>query len=154
FTRHLLDKINAYRLPPSLFCLEITETAAISDKEMSYRTLRELQSAGFSLSLDDFGTGFSSLSLLKGLPIKEVKIDRSFINDISEKPSNLAFIKGLVSMVQSLGFRVVAEGVETLLQMEVLSELDIDIIQGFYFSKPKSLAELEAEVNKEQVSET
>ncbi|MCO7017844.1 EAL domain-containing protein, partial [Vibrio paracholerae] len=68
-----MDKINAYRLPPSLFCLEITETAAISDsdKEMSYRTLRELQSAGFSLSLDDFGTGFSSLSLLKGLPIKE-----------------------------------------------------------------------------------
>ncbi len=99
FTRHLLDKLNAYRLPPSLFCLEITETAAISDKEMSYRTLRELQSAGFSLSLDDFGTGFSSLSLLKELPIREVKIDRSFINDISEKPSNLAFI---VTVHQSL----------------------------------------------------
>ncbi|WP_272924572.1 MULTISPECIES: EAL domain-containing protein [unclassified Vibrio] len=153
FTRHLLEKIKAYRLSPALFCLEITETAAISDKERSYRTLRELQSAGFSLSLDDFGTGFSSLSLLKGLPIKEVKIDRSFINDISEKPSNLAFIQGLVSMVQSLGFRVVAEGVETLPQMEVLSQLDIDIIQGFYFSQPKSLAELEVAAREECVSE-
>ncbi|WP_243033043.1 EAL domain-containing protein, partial [Vibrio cincinnatiensis] len=77
-------------------------------------------------------------------------------NPLNQGPTGerLPFIKGLVSMVQSLGFRVVAEGVETLSQMEVLSELDIDIIQGFYFSKPKTLAELEAEVNKEQVSET
>lgn len=143
FARHITRKIQNYQLPTSLFCLEVTETAAISNKELCYRTLLELKNAGFTISLDDFGTGFSSLSLLKRLPIKEVKIDRSFINDIAEQSSNLEFIRGLVSMVKSLGYRVVVEGVETQQQADALRQLGIDLMQGYYLARPNNLADIE-----------
>ncbi|WJG29097.1 EAL domain-containing protein [Vibrio furnissii] len=143
FADNLAQKVNDYGLPASLFCLEMTETAAMADKEQCLRTLIALKNAGFTLSLDDFGTGFSSLSLLKRLPISEVKIDRSFIADIEAHPANLSFVKGLISMVQSLGHRVVAEGVETESQTQLLRALGVDLMQGFYLARPASLREFE-----------
>ncbi|WP_438273203.1 EAL domain-containing protein [Vibrio aestuarianus] len=94
---------------------------------------------GISISLDDFGTGFSSLSLLKKLPLSEVKIDRSFILDMTLDQSNLEFVSSMILMGQSLGYRVVAEGVETKEHVKQLSSLGVDLLQGYYYSKPLPL---------------
>lgn len=144
FAASAIQTIVNYQLPLDIFCFEITETAAISDYELCSQVLTQLHSAGISLSLDDFGTGFSSLSLLKRLPLNEVKIDRSFIRDITDGQANLDFVSTMILMGKSLGYRVVAEGVETSDHSLALKNTGIDILQGFSYSKPKSLAELEA----------
>ncbi|MDE1332859.1 EAL domain-containing protein [Vibrio aestuarianus] len=139
FANLIINTINDYQLTASLFCLEITETAAFTDYDQSLRSLKKLSSVGISISLDDFGTGFSSLSLLKNLPLSEVKIDRSFILDMTLDQSNLEFVSSMILMGQSLGYRVVAEGVETKEHVKQLSSLGVDLLQGYYYSKPLPL---------------
>lgn len=143
FADEVIQTILNYRLPLSLFCIEITETAAISDYDLCVKSLEKLRKAGITISLDDFGTGFSSLSLLKKLPLSEVKIDRSFIADIIKDQSNLDFVSTMILMGRSLGYRVVAEGVETAEHVSSLSELGVDLLQGYYFSKPQPISQLE-----------
>ncbi len=144
FASSAIQTILNHKLPLSLFCFEITETAAISDYEQCSQVLMQLHSAGIALSLDDFGTGFSSLSLLKRLPLNEVKIDRSFIRDIVDGQANLDFVATMILMGKSLGYQVVAEGVETEAHSMALKSTGIDILQGYSYSKPKPLHELEA----------
>ncbi|MDF2152973.1 EAL domain-containing protein [Vibrio sp. CAU 1672] len=143
FADEVIQTILNYHLPLSMFCIEITETAAVADYELCVQTLQTLHEAGIAISLDDFGTGFSSLSLLKKLPLSEVKIDRSFIADIISDKSNLNFVATMIQMGQSLGYRVVAEGVETAEHATSLSGLGVDLLQGYYFSKPLPLKQLE-----------
>ncbi len=143
FAQEIIETITQYRLPLSLFCIEITETAVIEDYDVCVASLLKLRNVGIDISLDDFGTGFSSLSLLKRLPLNEVKIDRGFISDVVNSQSNLAFVSTMVSMGQSLGYRIVMEGVETQEHAKKLSTLGAEISQGYYYSKPLSLAELE-----------
>ncbi|MFN1650387.1 EAL domain-containing protein [Vibrio rotiferianus] len=143
FADDIVQTILNYRLPLSLFCIEITETAAISDYDLCVKSLEKLRKAGIAISLDDFGTGFSSLSLLKKLPLSEIKIDRTFIADIIKDQSNLDFVLTMILMGRSLGYRVVAEGVETAEHVSSLSELDVDLLQGYYFSKPQPISQLE-----------
>lgn len=123
-------------LDPSRLELEITESLAMRDAEYSRAVLTEFKRLGIRLTIDDFGTGYSSLSYLKLLPIHSLKIDRSFIRDISRDAVDRAIVKSMIEMAHCLGLTVVAEGVELEDQRSVLEELGCDDMQGFLFSRP------------------
>ncbi|MEN5302575.1 GGDEF domain-containing protein [Pseudomonas sp. TWI628] len=118
--------------------LEITESLLLHNVEHAIATLHRLKNLGVRIALDDFGTGFSSLSYLKRLPIDKIKIDRSFIQDISTNPHDAAITQGIISMAHHLGLSVVAEGVETAPQVDFLESGRCDIFQGYYFARPMS----------------
>lgn len=131
-------------LDPSHLDIELTESLVMTDVEQAIGILQELSELGVQLSIDDFGTGYSSLSYLKRFPINLIKIDRAFINEITEKNNDAAIADAIISMAHSLGMRVLAEGVETEGQCEFLSRNLCDEIQGFLFSRPVPAHELEA----------
>jgi EAL domain-containing protein (putative c-di-GMP-specific phosphodiesterase class I) len=116
--------------------LEITESMIMEDLDYSITTLRRIRAMGVSLAIDDFGTGFSSLSCLSKLPLDTLKIDRSFVIDLAESPARLAQVSAIVTLAHSMNFKVVAEGVETEDQSNLLRTLGCDQMQGFLFSKP------------------
>ncbi len=124
------------RLAPRRLCLEITESAVMNDVNRSEEILHRLKKLGVHLAVDDFGTGFSSLAYLKRFPVDALKIDRSFVNDLGHDPEDVAFVRSIVSLADALGLGVVAEGVETQLQAEMLVELGCHRAQGFLFAKP------------------
>lgn len=129
-------------LLPKYLELEITESMMM-DATRSSQTLRELSSLGIRISMDDFGTGYSSLSYLKLFPIHKLKIDRSFIQDITSNADDRAIVATIISMAQNLKMNVIAEGVETKEQLELLLENGCDEIQGYYYSKPIPAGEIE-----------
>jgi diguanylate cyclase (GGDEF)-like protein/PAS domain S-box-containing protein len=129
---------------PALLQFEITESLLMKDPEEAARTLRGLKAAGVKLSVDDFGTGYSSLAYLKRFPLDELKVDRAFINDIVTEPDDAAITLAIISLAHSLKLRVVAEGVETEAQLNLLALHSCDEMQGYYFSRPVAAAELEA----------
>jgi CheY-like chemotaxis protein len=131
-------------IDPALLHFEITESLLMSDPEGTERTLRGLKAAGVKLSVDDFGTGYSSLAYLKRFPLDELKVDRAFIRDIVTDPDDAAITLAVISLAHSLKLRVVAEGVETEAQLNLLALHSCDEMQGYYFSKPVAAAELEA----------
>jgi diguanylate cyclase (GGDEF)-like protein/PAS domain S-box-containing protein len=126
--------VDEFSLPTSKFKLEITESMLMENVEMIVEKMQSLKSKGFRFSVDDFGTGYSSLAYLHSFPIDELKIDRSFINQIESKGT--AIIDAIVSLSQSFGLRVVAEGVETREQLEILAEKNVSSVQGYYHAKP------------------
>jgi EAL domain-containing protein (putative c-di-GMP-specific phosphodiesterase class I) len=105
--------------------------------------LNELTESGIRISLDDFGTGYSSLSYLKLLPIHKLKIDRSFIRDITENNNDKAIVATIISMAQHLNMDVIAEGIETKEQLDILMDNDCKKIQGYYYSKPLPARDVE-----------
>jgi diguanylate cyclase (GGDEF)-like protein len=121
---------------PASVCLEITETALMEDVETSTATLAALKELGLTLALDDFGTGYSSLRALQHFPVDVVKIDRSFIAPIEHDPQEAAIVAAVISLSHALGLRTVAEGIETIAQVDRLRALGCDLAQGFYFAKP------------------
>jgi EAL domain-containing protein (putative c-di-GMP-specific phosphodiesterase class I) len=129
-------------LPASRLELEITESTAMEDLDMSSQVLHTLQDMGVRIAIDDFGTGHSSLSYLKNFPIQTLKIDRSFVKDIPADPNDAAIAAAAIAMAHSLGISVVAEGVETHEQLEFLRQRDCDAFQGYLISKPVPAAEL------------
>ena len=124
--------------------LEITESLLFHNAEQAIETLHRLKMLGVRIALDDFGTGFSSLSYLKRLPIDKIKIDRSFIQEITTDNHDAAITQGIISMAHHLSLTVVAEGVETASQVDFLKGSRCDIFQGYYFAKPMPYAEIEA----------
>ena len=124
--------------PVSPRCLdvEITESAMMQNKNVTVSVLRRLKGIGITVSLDDFGTGYSSLSYLKGFPIDTVKIDRSFIRDLTTDPDDAAITAAIISMAKTLNLRVTAEGVETEEQLAFLRAHGCDEMQGYLFSPP------------------
>ncbi|MEQ1529317.1 MAG: EAL domain-containing protein [Methylococcales bacterium] len=132
----VLDALTESGLPPDLLELELTEGILMQHLDSTMRILTVLKSKGVRLSVDDFGTGYSSLSYLKRFPIDTLKIDKSFVNDISTDPSDKAIVAAITVMAQQLKLEVVAEGVETEAQLEYLKELRCHYVQGYYFSKP------------------
>ncbi len=118
--------------------LEITESLIMNNVEKNTKILKDLCLSGVTCSIDDFGTGYSSLSHLKKLPIKTLKIDRSFVNDIMTDDNDLAIVCAIISMASRMGLKVVAEGVEDADQVALLKKEGCDIIQGYYYSKPLS----------------
>ena len=135
--------LKEYRLPSSLLELEITESAAMGQESDIIEILSDFRRRGVMLALDDFGTGYSSLSYLRLLPIHVVKIDRSFVSDVSTNRNNAAIVTATAAMAKGLDLEVVAEGVETLEQAAVLQACGVDRMQGYLFSRPQSRAELD-----------
>jgi diguanylate cyclase (GGDEF)-like protein len=128
------------RLPASLLELEITEGVLMDNVHANLDLLQRFQSAGIHLSIDDFGTGYSSMSYLKRFPIDQLKIDRSFVNDVPGDGEAIA--TAIIAMAHSLSLTVVAEGVETQAQVDFLRQAGCDIMQGFYLARPMPVAEL------------
>jgi len=139
-----LERLRGAGIPPSCFGLEITETVFLDHNAENVRkTLRTLSEGGISVALDDFGTGYASLSHLKQFPINVIKIDRSFVSDVETDAGNAAIVKAVLSLGQSLGIRVVAEGVETASQASFLREHGCDVGQGYHFGRPMPAGEVE-----------
>lgn len=129
-------------LEPKYLELEITESMMM-DASVSRSILNELTESGIRISLDDFGTGYSSLSYLKLLPIHKLKIDRSFIRDITENNNDKAIVATIISMAQHLNMDVIAEGIETKEQLDILMDNDCKKIQGYYYSRPLPARDVE-----------
>lgn len=136
--------IDMYGLSPSDICFELTESALAPDKRNSEVLFNNLRAAGATIALDDFGTGYSSLAYIRRIPLDYIKIDRSFITDMSENPDDKILVSTIIAMTKSLGKKVVAEGVETIEQVEQLQQLGCDYIQGFYYSKPIAASDIPA----------
>ena len=134
--KHYLEKTG---VPPESINIEVTEHNVIHNHEKAITKMGELIEMGVSFSLDDFGTGYSSLSNLKSLPVNRIKIDKSFIGDIFHNSSDEALVGSIFALSEHLQLEVVAEGVETVEQVEVLKKFNCKRFQGFYFSKPLSV---------------
>ncbi|HHY72419.1 MAG TPA: EAL domain-containing protein [Bacillus bacterium] len=128
-------------LDPQYLELEITESVAMNNPEEVIKKLQQLKESNIFISIDDFGMGYSSLNYLKRLPIDQLKVDRSFIQDIVET-NDTAIVRAIISMAQSLQLSVVAEGVEQQLQATILKNLNCQIAQGFLYYKPMKESEL------------
>lgn len=139
YIRNILQETG---LAPEYLELEITESMMM-DPAVSIHILEELNKLGTRISLDDFGTGYSSLSYLKKFPIHKLKIDRSFITDISQNRNDRAIVSTIIAMAQNLKLDVIAEGIETKDQLDILTENDCKKIQGYYFASPLSAADVE-----------
>ncbi|UCF77247.1 MAG: EAL domain-containing protein, partial [Betaproteobacteria bacterium] len=128
--------LEEHQIDPGLIELEITESSLMVNTEEAVRTLEYLSGLGVSLSIDDFGTGYSSLSYLKRFPLDSLKIDRSFIRDVTTDGDDATITRAVISMAHSLGLKVVAEGVENERQLAFLTEYGCDQIQGYFFTRP------------------
>ncbi len=149
YAENLARSLQEMQVDPGMVCIEINETALVQGGPIAFANLEKLKSLGFDLTLDDFGTGFSSLSHLKRLPFAKVKIDRSFIKHVPENGEDTAISKAIISMAHSLGIRVVAEGVETESQCSFLSQNMCDEMQGYFFSDALSATDLEELMRKD-----
>lgn len=147
YSSNLTDIISAmvqkYDVNPSWIEVEITENLSIRNEETVFAKLEELKNIGVSVAMDDFGMGYSSFSYLKKYPIDKLKIARELIIGVADNPQDYKIIKSIVSMCKELGVLVIAEGAEKREQVDVLKQLGCDIIQGYYYSKPISLEEME-----------
>ena len=139
FVTELQSAVDAFDIAPGSLILEITETALIVDPERALKTLLDCRERGFSIAVDDFGTGYSSLSYLCRYPLKELKIDRSFVAPIQDDKNSLEVVRAMIGLAKNLDMEVVAEGIETEEQARILLELGCDYAQGFYFAKPAPL---------------
>ncbi len=142
--QHLIEQINSILdeegVPPTALVIEITESSVMLDLERTVRQLKQMSSLGISVAIDDFGTHYSSLAYLKRLPVNIVKIDRSFISDVTESEDAAAITNAIIAMSHILGLRVVAEGVERPAQREFLARHGCDAIQGYLISAPRPAA--------------
>jgi EAL domain-containing protein (putative c-di-GMP-specific phosphodiesterase class I) len=128
--------------PADKLLLEITETLLMDDDTRTSQVLAEFREMGVLLAVDDFGTGYSALSYLREFPVSTLKIDRSFINDITQSQSDRGLVEAIIAMAHGLHLKTIAEGVETLEQSQLLAELDCDMVQGFFYSKAVSASEI------------
>ena len=134
----LLAALARHRVEPSQLTCEITESVAMEDTHATHLAFERLGRAGIHLAIEDFGTGYSSLSYLRQLPAEELKNDRSFVQDVETSADARAIVEAVVRMAQVLGLKVVAEGVETERQRDLLVQLGCDQLQGYLFARPMS----------------
>jgi diguanylate cyclase (GGDEF)-like protein/PAS domain S-box-containing protein len=140
----IFQALQRHSIAPRMLRLEVTETMMMSDPNAAERAFRGLKGLGVELAVDDFGTGFSSLSLVRRFPIHVVKIDRSFVNGCPQNRECVAIVQAVAAMASTLGLRVVAEGVETREQRDVIAALGCDGAQGYFFSRPVLAADIPA----------
>ncbi|HSE30727.1 MAG TPA: bifunctional diguanylate cyclase/phosphodiesterase [Pyrinomonadaceae bacterium] len=138
FIGTIRDLLKETDLDPALLELELTEASIMKEPEKAIEKLNELRDMGIKIAIDDFGTGYSSLSYLKRFPIDTLKIDKTFVSDVSTNEDDAAIVKAIVMMGHALDITVIAEGVETPQQLEYLTSLGCDVIQGYLFSAPLS----------------
>ena len=138
-------------ISPQSLALEITEGIAMKNVDQNIRMLKELRALGLSISIDDFGTGYSSLAYLKRFPLNTLKIDRSFIQDITQNTDDQEITRAIIAMGQNLGLKVLAEGVETEEQVAILRDSGCDYIQGYFYSRPLPAAQLAKYLKQENL---
>lgn len=152
----VLDRIRAVvaqtGINPGRFDIELTESCLLQDDVRSQETLAALRKMGFQLSLDDFGTGYSSLSYLNRYPIDKLKLDRSFVSGLGESGDSFAIVNAIVQLAHKLRLKIIAEGVETREQLQMLTEMGVDFFQGFLFSRPLLVSELRRYLDMDQPS--
>jgi diguanylate cyclase (GGDEF)-like protein len=152
--------LNYWNVAPEKLCLEITETAMMTDPEHARKLLQGLDDLGVRLSIDDFGTGYSSLGYLKKLPVDELKVDKSFVLNMANDESDASIVRATISLAHDLGLEVVAEGVEDQVSQDALSNMGCEYIQGYHIARPMPHHELTAMLtsaiasNDDQVNET
>ncbi len=149
--RRIEKILNETGFPANALKLEITESVFIEHRERAIETLHKIRELGVEINIDDFGTGYSNLSYLLQLPISSLKIDRSFIAPLETGEHNLQIVQTIVMLARSLGLKVVAEGVETELQLEHLKKLNCEGAQGFYFAEPMNFEDVKAFLNEKQI---
>ena len=143
FIKNVEEILKYTKINRSNLIFEITESSAMSNVDENMNDLRRLKDLGIGLSIDDFGTGYSSLAYLSQFPIDHIKIDRNFIRKMTEESSDLMLVKTMITLAKSLHLEVIAEGVESLEEMNILKSLECDKIQGYLISKPKRMKDLE-----------
>lgn len=126
---------------PSQLKLELTESTVLENVDDTIAKMREIKMLGVEFSMDDFGTGYSSLQYLKRLPLDQIKIDRSFVLDITSDPNDASIVQTIIAMTHALGLNVIAEGVETAAQRDFLEKHGCHSFQGYLFSKPVPITE-------------
>jgi EAL domain-containing protein (putative c-di-GMP-specific phosphodiesterase class I) len=130
------DLLSGYGLPPEALELEVTESFLMSDPRRAMEVLRTLDALGIGIILDDFGTGYSSLAYLKRLPVRQLKIDKSFVLNMTTDEDDATIVSSTIRLARSLGLSVVAEGVENPTTWQRLAEMGCDFAQGYYLSRP------------------
>jgi diguanylate cyclase (GGDEF)-like protein/PAS domain S-box-containing protein len=143
FVQRVLAALERTKANPNRLMLELTEATMVKDVEDVVKKMQVLKAKGVSFSLDDFGTGYSSMAYLKRMPLKELKIDGSFVRDVLEDSNDAAIARTIVNLAKSLGIGVIAEGVETAGQKDFLNESGCNAYQGYFFSRPLSLEKFE-----------
>lgn len=143
FVQDTLGLVRKYDIDPKYIILEVTENIGLVDFQTAFSIIQELKGYGFKTSVDDFGTGFSSLSYLQRLPFTELKIDRSFINAIDDG-ATLAIVRSIIQLALNLGMTSVAEGIENKEQVEILRALGCTVGQGYYYYKPMTIEQVDA----------
>ena len=149
FADYLLAKLLDAGMPAHAVCLEITENLLIEDLDHVRGVLQKLHSAGVRIALDDFGTGYSSLSILRNLPIDELKIDKSFVNNILSDETSLKMVKNIINIGRIYEMAILAEGVETEEQRQMLEDCGCDLFQGYLFARPMEIDALEVYIQNE-----
>ena len=144
FVDDLANALDEAHLDPDYIELELTESILIRDAEETLKKLQAIATLGVRMSIDDFGTGYSSLSYLKRFPINKLKIDRSFVMNLPQDESDIAIVTAIISLAHALKLRVIAEGVETAEQKELLCQLNCNEIQGFLIAKALDPHEFES----------
>jgi len=139
------DAIDIFGIKPGRLVLEVTEKIMVSDQERMLAQLARLRELGARISIDDFGTGFSSLSYFRNLPVDEIKIDKSFVQDMLESEKDHAIVKAVIDLAHNFNLKVVAEGVQTQAIADRLAEMRCDILQGYVFDRPLPVEEFEAQ---------
>ena len=143
----LLNLTSKYEIPVHLLELEFTEGLFMENVQMLYGLMYNLKKNGFVLQMDDFGSGYSSLNMLKSVPIDTIKLDKAFFEDISENPRGKIIIEDSIKMIHNLNLEVMAEGIETKEHVDFLNQCDCVIGQGYYYARPMSVKDFEALIN-------
>jgi diguanylate cyclase (GGDEF)-like protein len=147
------DALSATKLPADALELEVTETTLMQDVDETLRSLRALQDQGVSIAVDDFGTGYSSMSYLKKLGAKTLKIDRSFVDGCAEQSEDQQIVRAIVDLAHNLGMHVVAEGIESIDQVNTLQRMRCDAAQGYLIAKPLAKPQLEDFLSRHSLTE-
>ncbi|MEZ5729286.1 MAG: EAL domain-containing protein [Burkholderiaceae bacterium] len=142
FSRLVAEVIQQVGVRPDRLCLEITESGVVSESDNALRNLKQISALGVRLAVDDFGTGYATLTQLQQLPVNELKIDRSFVSGMHQNRGNQTIVRSTVDLAKQLGLKVVAEGVETVHELRLLARIGCDQVQGYYVAKPMPADEL------------
>jgi polar amino acid transport system substrate-binding protein len=146
YLNYLTEQLREHHVRPDTIKVEITESLAMNNAEKMFTTLARLRGAGVSLSLDDFGTGYTSFSYLTKIPADTLKIDKSFIDDILDDKKSQQVVHAIIEVGHALEMDIVAEGVETAKVAKMLIEFGCDYLQGYYFSKPVPVFEMQGQL--------
>lgn len=147
----VISAISSAGLAPDRLELEITESVLLQNSEATLATLHQLRAFGVRISMDDFGTGYSSLSCLRSFPFDKIKIDQSFVHELTSREDSMAIVRAVTELGKSLGIATTAEGVETSEQLALLRSEGCNEVQGYFFSPPRPASEVEKLLSKQRL---